>query len=144
MPNWVTQNVTVKGDKQKLEKFKKDHFNNEGQFDFETIIPMPNTVFRGPVGQKEREEHGTNNWYDWSIENWGTKWNAFRTDMCMSREDLILNFDTAWSVPIPIYDKLAEMYPDLEFHVFFDEESGAFNGKIEIINGKVEEVFYEN
>ena len=49
-----------------------------GSIDFEKLIPMPEDVYRGPLGQKEMELYpGDKNWYDWSIDNWGTKWNAY-------------------------------------------------------------------
>lgn len=154
MPNWVYNNVSVIGKKKSLEEFRAKHFTSEEkdpvdglqareEFDFETIIPMPENIFRGSVGEKEREQYGVNNWYDWSIENWGTKWNAGYTEF-YGKEEIVpwgdeyvleFKFDTAWNLPIPIYKKLAEMYPHLSFRVSFDEEGQYFAGDIEIHKG---------
>jgi hypothetical protein len=40
-------------------------------------------------------------------------------------------------LPEPIYQKLAEMYPDLSFMVSYDEEAGFFAGELEILEGEV-------
>jgi len=154
MPNWVYNSVSVVGKEQRVKEFREKHFTTETdpvdglqsreEFDFDTIIPMPETVFRGNLGVEERKEHGNNNWYDWSIENWGTKWNAGNTQLHSDKirvqngvAVLEFMFDTAWSLPEPIYEKLAEMYPDLCITVDFDEEGMAFAGELEITDGKI-------
>jgi hypothetical protein len=58
------------------------------------------------------EECGHTDWYGWSVENWGTKWNSY--DFCLVSQDpdkLVIRFDTAWSVPMPIFQKLLELHP---------------------------------
>lgn len=59
-----------------LEAIKNDK-EGIGSIDFNKIIPMPDTVFKGSLGPEQREKYGTNNWLDWSVSNWNTKWNAF-------------------------------------------------------------------
>jgi hypothetical protein len=144
MPNWVYNSVSVVGDKKRVTEFRKKHFTPEKEFDFETIVPMPETVFRGNLGAEERKQHGNNNWYDWSIANWGTKWNAGNTQLYSDKirvnkgvAVLEFSFDTAWDLPEPVYVKLAEMYPDLSITVSFDEESRAFAGEIEMTAGEM-------
>jgi hypothetical protein len=52
----------------------------------------------------------TSGWYDWRLEHWGTKWDIYNaTCERMDANTLVLSFDTAWSPPIPVYDKLVEM-----------------------------------
>jgi hypothetical protein len=52
----------------------------------------------------------TSGWYDWRLEHWGTKWDIYNaTCDRMDANTLVLSFDTAWSPPIPIYDKLVDM-----------------------------------
>ena len=61
-------------------------------------------------------------WYHWCIENWGTKWDA--CDKSVDYEDdeiLALTFNTAWSPPEGIVEKLRERYPELSFSCFYDE-----------------------
>ena len=73
-------------------------------------------------------KYGFSSWYDWCIENWGTKWNAKKTDL-----DEYLSFKTAWSIPLPIFRKIAELNPDTWFQVGysddFDENSGIIEYK---------------
>ena len=61
-------------------------------------------------------------WYDWRLENWDTKWDAY--DLTVVDEDpdqLEVTFNTAWSPPQAICDQLKEDYPDLAVSWFFDE-----------------------
>ena len=76
-------------------------------------------------------EHGYDTWYDWSCAKWGTKWNACDTYI---DTDNVLTFNTAWSVPLPILDKLAELcYKyDVEFTgKWADEDAGCNTGVFE-------------
>ena len=59
MPNWTTNEVTVTAKSAKdLSKFIKQIESEDNPFDFEKIEPMPENIFRGNLGQKEREIHG--------------------------------------------------------------------------------------
>ena len=51
--------------------------------------------------------YGFASWYDWSIANWGCKWDV--NDVVVDRNDanhVHLTFDSAWSPPIEFYEKL--------------------------------------
>lgn len=69
MPNHVTNRIKITGDpdtvKHILNKIKSDEFG-VGTMDFEKIIPMPENIFRGNLGLRERKLYGKNNWYDWT------------------------------------------------------------------------------
>ena len=135
MPNWVKNYVTIetKNGKQLDDVIEFVH-SDERSVDFEKIIPMPNSIFRGDLGNKERETYGSDNWYDWSIDNWGTKWNACYSDVSGNT----LDFETAWSAPHPVIAKLAELFPDVRFvHEFADEDIGNNCGVFTYENGKL-------
>lgn len=54
---------------------------------------------------ENKEQFGALTWYEWCIDNWGTKWNA-----CYSGQtENSIEFSTAWSWPEPIMQKLAEV-----------------------------------
>ena len=61
-------------------------------------------------------------WYDWRIQNWDTKWDAY--DVVVTDDDpdqLEVEFNTAWSPPEAVCSALREQYPDLSVSWFFDE-----------------------
>ena len=109
-----------------------------GSIDFEKLIPMPEDVYRGPLGQKEMELYpGDKNWYDWSIDNWGTKWNAYGYDYLPHKEDAIV-FNTAWSAVPQIIAKLSEASPEVTMdYCWADEDFGSNTGRLQFKNGEV-------
>jgi hypothetical protein len=61
-------------------------------------------------------------WYDWRIQNWDTKWDAY--DVVVTDDDpdqFEVTFNTAWSPPEAICSALREQYPDLAISWFYDE-----------------------
>ena len=61
-------------------------------------------------------------WYDWRIQNWDTKWDAY--DVVVTDDDpdsLEVEFNTAWSPPEAICNEIREQYPDLAVSWFYDE-----------------------
>lgn len=65
------------------------------------------------------EKYNAPTWYEWCWDNWGTKWNA--CDVYWYDDDDV-EFNTAWACPEGIYEKLAEMYPDIHIDVSFADE----------------------
>jgi hypothetical protein len=82
-------------------------------------------------------ETGYSNWHEWSIANWGTKWNAYDYGLVTPPTDgrMVFKFDTAWSFPEPIFRRLAELRPNLVFAVISYDEGGNFGCDGEF-NGK--------
>ena len=61
-------------------------------------------------------------WYDWRLQNWDTKWDAY--DVVVTDDDpdqLEVEFNTAWSPPEAICNEIREQYPYLAISWFFDE-----------------------
>lgn len=81
--------------------------------------------------------YGATTWYDWRRSNWGTKWNAY--DCVLDNEDdNTIMFQTAWSKPTPIIEKLAELYPNKKIeHWWADEDMGSNSGYCCYENGEV-------
>ena len=77
------------------------------------------------------EETGFASWYPWAIANWGTKWGAYSTSQLEQIDGGIrFSFDTAWSPPEPIFEKLAEEFPQLTFDIAYFDEGWNFAGHI--------------
>jgi hypothetical protein len=84
------------------------------------------------------KKHGYTSWYDWSIENWGTKWNAYQTKL----EDEYVKFETAWGHPFPVIKALSEKFPNENIEVkYADEDIGSNFGHYIIKNGDIIENF---
>lgn len=80
------------------------------------------------------EKYGAPTWYEWRCQNWGTKWNACQT-LLLDQDTLL--FDTAWSNPAPIIQKLGEMYPAVEIeHWWADEDVGSNTGHRTLFDGR--------
>lgn len=99
MPNWCDNSMrlynedTTKIDALEAEMSKK---NDEGRFmaqPFQHLCPNP-----------------TGEWqYDWSVQNWGTKWDADIIDWDRTSDNEITIYcNTAWSPPIALYEYLTE------------------------------------
>jgi hypothetical protein len=143
MPNHVTNILRVSGDQKQIramfEAIKDDKIGL-GSIDFNKVIPMPEHIFRGNLGMAEREKYGKDNWYDWSISNWGTKWNSYGYDPVYTPKEFDgehIKFQTAWSYPDPLIVALSKQYPNLQFEVIWaDEDFGYNTGKKEYENGE--------
>lgn len=90
------------------------------------------------------KEYGYPSWYRWSIDNWGTKWNACEPFWTCEN---ILEFQTAWSFPMPVIKRLAQMIaeqlPDTPFEFFYaDEDAGSNTGYGRFYEGEIEEETY--
>jgi len=121
MPNHVTNRLTIIGDVEELLKIAAgpDANGKTGHaISFNTFIPMPPDILRGDVGVRETRP----NWYRWSIDNWGTKWDAYDVNIQPTDNGAVITLDTAWSPPIPVINKIAELFPHLSIvHEFVDE-----------------------
>jgi hypothetical protein len=56
-----------------------------------------------------RKHIGYEDWYNWCIDNWGTKWDACDIYDDLFDADGFLEFSTAWSMPNNIYARMAEL-----------------------------------
>lgn len=141
-------------DKTKLKQLIKNTIkedNGEQTFDFNGILPMPKVLLEIHSGantidgkavdawreidgksiaisDKENEEliqkYKSNNWYDWSIQNWGTKWNAYSVSVIEASDTkLVIEFNTAWSTPQGIWDELERQGFEVN-GVWLDEGGG--------------------
>lgn len=84
--------------------------------DFVNTKPGVNRRFT-PEEDAQLQEIGARSWYDWSFEHWGTKWNACHPETTEADPDYaVIEFQTAWDAPEPIYHKLAELFPGLTLY----------------------------
>ncbi len=95
------------------------------------------------------KEHGVSNWYDWSVLNWGTKWDCYDVrewNIAVADEEMsaTIYYETAWSPATQLWLTVSQQYPTLTFFHEFADEGGGFLGDETIHNGTViEENEYE-
>lgn len=80
-----------------------------------------------------KKEFGALHWYNWNIENWGTKWNAYDVERV---DETTLRFETAWAHPDEVLEALSKRWPDEVIAVAYaDEDLGSNMGAYVIENG---------
>jgi len=113
MPNWC-QNVAYISheDKSEIDKIITELDKKDEAKLFSSLIPNPS-------GEWD---------YDWSVSNWGTKWEASVYEYWFEEEagHLYISFDTAWGPPIAFYEQIGELGFSVE--AFYREEGMAFAG----------------
>ena len=87
---------------------------------------------------KNYKECGYVYWFDWQNANWGTKWNAYsQPDEGYPDSETVFRFDTAWSHPVTLIEKLSARLPDVTFSIkFADEDTGSNCGTYTIKNSE--------
>ena len=104
MPNWCLNNLTIEhSDPAMVDRFERAY--NAGKTCHE-FIPVPEDIGDG--------------WWDFCVNNWGTKWDI-GADIGSDKEEyyglkatrvgnqISGTFDSAWSPPIGLYEKLVEL-----------------------------------
>lgn len=84
-------------------------------------------------------KYGHTDWYSWSIENWGTKWNCHEPNI----HENILVMETAWGYPEPIIHKLmTDFNITADIHVL--DEGYCFWGKLQYVEGELMDEAWSN
>jgi hypothetical protein len=123
MPNWCNNVVELAHEDPAMLERAKDALNR-GEF-LQEFIPVPEDLkivagmVSDPDAQKKLEEatarniekHGYGNWYDYCVNEWGTKWDVGGDGMTCEIEDgrISTSFDSAWAPPIAAYEKLLDL-----------------------------------
>ena len=148
MPNWCDNTMTVAGTAEEIEVFVElmisDSKTGDGTdlsvLDFEAVSPMPRVL----RGRKSTGDDGFITWYDWALEEWGTKWNAVRAELDYAGQKnkgvAVYRFQTAWGPPITWQQKIIEYFPWLEFEFDWQEEGMGFAGEMSGIGGVASEI----
>ena len=137
MPNHCHNRVTIygSGDEQLAQIAKiKGIFEDESIFTH--FIPEPNWATTPnkdgevPVAREypyppqfPKSGKTDDRWYDWRIQNWGTKWDAYSMciDDCDMPNGFEVEFETAWAPPEEVCNAIREQFDDLSMSWFYDE-----------------------
>ena len=153
MPNWcfnrMNIDATTEGGKILAEAFRPKYkvYNEYLKTDLleanpmKDLYPFPKELdITASLGTKDnelslvyahnKEKFGYAHWYDWCINNWGTKWDArveqFDDD---NPKSVYVYYETAWSPPTAFLEWFCKQYPDTVFDVEYDEEGMFFEGR---------------
>ena len=77
--------------------------------------------------------------YDDAISKHGTKWGAYQQKAMEDKGNVSLYFDTAWSTAVPVWEEIADKYPDVDIIIYYaDEDTGQNLGVVHIMDGDVD------
>ncbi len=133
MPNWCNNTITLTGPKEKITaiyaKAKKDDAL------LQQLKPMPEAL-EGTTSPAPKEGKvqplvdGFDNWYDWRVQNWGTKWDVDMDGLELSDDGTTINgwFDSAWAPPIHAYEYFLTDNEDCSIKSYYYEGGMDFGG----------------
>jgi hypothetical protein len=145
MPNWCNNTLTLEHEDPAMIARAKAAFLDGRLLD--EFIPVPKSlhIVSGRCGADDNPEqialeaaqksnievHGYKDWYDWCVNEWGTKWDVGGDDGTYNDIEggIILGFDSAWAPPIQAYEKL--FYMGFKIRAMYYEPGMAFAGIFE-------------
>ncbi len=114
MPNWCNNTLTLTHKDPAMIQRAKDALDR-GEF-LSEFCPMPrelgDAIANGQPDAEMIEKYGYSSWYDYCVNEWGTKWDVGEdgaTDIHPDGTMLNTYFDSAWSPPIGAYEKLEQL-----------------------------------
>ena len=118
MPNWCNNTLRLTHEDPKMIARANDALAR-GEF-FNEFVPVPKELFETAASSATDEKltnanikkFGYASWYDFCINEWGTKWDTdcHSVDIYDEHPDTLdAVFDTAWAPPIQFYEKIEKM-----------------------------------
>ena len=173
MPNHTSTILTITGNQSEVKRFitSVDMELEGNHLNFNGVVPMPIILksYSSPakiVSQSKLDEekklgiesdgitqytsdhlyslYGANNWYNWALLNWGTKWGAYssgewylKVDEATGVMTAEIYYNTAWSPATEFFLNASKLFPSLMFEHKFSDEGGSFVGTESIENGEI-------
>ena len=144
MPNWCNNNISITGPNSvidKIEKITKEEKDGNGLLNF--FHPMPEQLegTTSPSSASDKPQpmvEGFDNWYDWRVENWSTKWEVcefygvdrqYHSEQNEGESTITFGFDSAWSPPINAYEQFLRDNEDCSLKAWYYEGGCDFMGE---------------
>ena len=143
MPNWCNNTLELEHDDPAMIERAKKAFADGRLLDEFIPVPASLHIVAGCVGDKDDpkqieleaqekanlETHGYSTWYDFCVNEWGTKWDVGADGMVGSDDSpnaTVMSFDSAWAPPVAAMEK----FMDLGFRVklYYWESGMCFAG----------------
>lgn len=155
MPNWVSNNLTITGPESEVQAVKNrlaapyerifQKIGKEGSetrtatvdqtFSFWNIV-RPEGEDRVKYEESLEAPGAAPFWYDWNVNNWGTKWDTDAELTEHAADHLQYVFSTAWSPPVEALTTLGKNFPTVHIELEWEEEQG-FGGTFVLTEGAV-------
>jgi hypothetical protein len=138
MPNWCANVLKISHTETGAMQQLVAAVNNRQLCEFAKPVPPDLQITAGFMGdgeeqrlleQKEAanlERYGYKNWYDFCVNEWGTKWDVDVDEPVELADSITINFDSAWSPPLGVYEALLERGYTVE--AYFYESGMGFAG----------------
>ena len=111
------------------EEYQKALASNDGVMGLPMTAQMQSDLIK---------KYGFDNWYDWSLHNWETKWGVYDKEY----DDGRYSFTTAWSPPgDSIIEMLLKDIPDFNYN--WEEEQGYGHDMVFENGKKVKDKYFE-
>ena len=142
MPNWCQNGVTIRHQDPTKIKLLKDA--GLGEVFCNYAIPVPadlKDTMAGSYGDSDKQaaleqqqadnikKYGYKDWYDFCVNEWGTKWDVQFYGCEVTDDGLQLSgaFDSAWAPPVGVYSALVQ--EGFEVEAYYYEPGMCFVGK---------------
>lgn len=167
MPNWCSNKATIvassETDLLQLLRLAKRGYKPEEDgeyperglnvFMMDSVLPTPQHLLDAKgmtdeVGFQQaiegNKEYEYNNWYNWRLAHWGTKWDIAEVEMgeithrSKDKYSVSLWYNTAWSPNVAFWEYVCELGP-FEVELKYFEEGMGFVGETLITKDGIEE-----
>lgn len=172
MPNWCNNSIEIVGPRDKIRAVWKAA-QEEGKGLLNALRPMPEglDIVAGRVGADDEPEqielmrreaenlakHGARNWYDWSVSNWGTKWEISLEGLEYEEDEdgnfdngtgepyarITGWFDSAWAPPVSAMSYYGARNEDVRITLDYNEPGMAFVGRYTVEEGVDDDEYYD-
>ena len=133
----------------------------EGEFSFNGTVPMPEKIVKemmpdrikadkymewmmapeaerkGPQPSREYDRDKAELWYGWNNSHWGTKWDPDIALAELEGDDFCFRFDSAWAPPLLWMQAASVKFPELQFHIWYEELGMMFYGEADAQEGSI-------
>ena len=147
MPNYCNNNIVITGPNSVIDKIEKIANGDKGdllQYFYpmpealqDTTAPLPKDATKEEKAKAKEnlKKYGYDNWYDWRVENWGTKWDIMefykinRKEIGEDESEISLGFDTAWAPALGAYEKFIDENSNCSLKAYYYEPGCDFMGE---------------
>ena len=150
MPNWCENELIIEGEPQTLDFIQSVSAHGDLPFSMEAFKPTPpllleksgisadgNAIGNAFLGNTNYEY---DNWYEWRIAHWGTKWDIADLHLHRTERAISLSYQTAWSPNVSFWTYFSSLYPSVKISHRFVEEGMDYIGQAFYQDGEIDEL----